>query len=96
MTRKTVQARVSSELKKDSEAVFKSLGLNTSEAIRLFLKKTVAAGGLPFESQKDKSNPRPRPAMEAAEKPERPLPVMDSKHLLSDTGDEIEDFCFGK
>lgn len=45
----TVQARVTSELKADAEAVFNSMGLKTSDAIRLFLQQSVNIGGLPFQ-----------------------------------------------
>ncbi|MFO7682194.1 MAG: type II toxin-antitoxin system RelB/DinJ family antitoxin [Chloroflexota bacterium] len=49
MTNTTVQARISSELKQESEAVFSAIGLTTAEAIRLFLQQTVNSGGLPFQ-----------------------------------------------
>jgi DNA-damage-inducible protein J len=35
-------------LKKDAEAVFAELGLNTAEAIRLFLSQVRLRKGLPF------------------------------------------------
>ena len=49
MSKVTVQATVSPELKKQAEAVFAALGLSTADAIRLFLQQTVNAGGLPFQ-----------------------------------------------
>ena len=49
MSNTTVQARISSELKQESEAVFSAIGLSTAEAIRLFLQQTVNSGGLPFQ-----------------------------------------------
>jgi DNA-damage-inducible protein J len=49
MPNSTVQARISSELKQESEAVFTAIGLTTAEAIRLFLQQTVNSGGLPFQ-----------------------------------------------
>lgn len=48
-TNDTVQARVSTELKAQAEAVFASMGLKTSDAIRLFLQQSVNTGGLPFQ-----------------------------------------------
>tara|TARA_R110002072_G_scaffold46465_2_gene128530 strand:+ start:891 stop:1154 length:264 start_codon:yes stop_codon:yes gene_type:complete len=45
----TVQARVTHELKTEAEAVFNSMGLKTSDAIRLFLQQSVNIGGLPFQ-----------------------------------------------
>lgn len=44
----TVQARVSSELKQEAEAVFSAIGMSTAEAIRVFLQQAVNSGGLPF------------------------------------------------
>ncbi len=48
-TNDTVQARVSTELKAQAEAIFASMGLKTSDAIRLFLQQSVNSGGLPFQ-----------------------------------------------
>ncbi len=45
----TVRARVNSELKADVEKIFKSLGINTSQAINMFLKRVKAENGIPFE-----------------------------------------------
>jgi DNA-damage-inducible protein J len=44
-----VRARVSSALKEDTEKVFDSLGLTTTEAIRMFLAQVRLRGGLPFD-----------------------------------------------
>ena len=43
-----VRARIDPNLKADAEAVFKELGLNTTEAIRLFLSQVRIRRGLPF------------------------------------------------
>lgn len=43
-----VRARVSQELKEDSEEVFRELGITTTEAIRMFLSQVKIHGGLPF------------------------------------------------
>ncbi len=45
----TVRARVDETLKFNAEAILKELGLNTSQAITIFLKKVVAEHGIPFE-----------------------------------------------
>ncbi|MGV7222034.1 MAG: type II toxin-antitoxin system RelB/DinJ family antitoxin [Nitrospinales bacterium] len=55
MPNETIQIRVSRELKEESEAVFKSIGLKTSEAIRLFLQQSINNGGLPFQPMAAKS-----------------------------------------
>jgi DNA-damage-inducible protein J len=43
-----VRARVHSDLKEDAEKVFEKLGINTTEAIRMFLSQVRLRGGLPF------------------------------------------------
>jgi DNA-damage-inducible protein J len=48
MSDTVVRARVDPSLKKDAEAVFAELGLNTTEAIRLFLSQVRLRRGLPF------------------------------------------------
>ncbi len=44
----TVRARVDARLKKESEDVLESLGLTTTEAIRIFLQQVRLRRGLPF------------------------------------------------
>jgi len=43
-----VRARVDSKLKADAEAIFCTLGINTTEAIRMFLSQVRLRRGLPF------------------------------------------------
>ncbi|MDK9694753.1 MAG: type II toxin-antitoxin system RelB/DinJ family antitoxin [Sulfurimonas sp.] len=45
----TVRARIDSNLKSEVEAIFHELGLTTSQAITLFLKKVKIEKGIPFE-----------------------------------------------
>ena len=45
----TVRARVDSGLKNEVEVIFHELGLSTSQAITLFLKKVKMERGIPFE-----------------------------------------------
>ena len=45
----TVRARVDSDLKQEAEAIFKKLGLNTSQAIVMFLNMVKLNNGIPFE-----------------------------------------------
>lgn len=44
-----IRSRVEPELKDEAQAVLGRVGLNISDAIRLFLRQVVAARGLPFE-----------------------------------------------
>jgi len=48
MKEAVVRARVDSRLKSDAEAVFGTLGINTTEAIRMFLSQVRLRRGLPF------------------------------------------------
>jgi DNA-damage-inducible protein J len=48
MKEAVVRARVQSDLKQDAEKVFEQLGINTTEAIRMFLSQVRLRGGLPF------------------------------------------------
>lgn len=43
-----VRARVQPDLKADAERIFEKLGINTAEAIRMFLSQVRLRGGLPF------------------------------------------------
>lgn len=60
----TIRARVEPELKREAEAVLKSLGLNASEAITLFYRQIALRRGLPFEVKLP--NETTRAAMRAA------------------------------
>lgn len=42
-------ARLNPEVKKEAEAIFKELGLSTSEAINVFFNQVRLRKGLPFE-----------------------------------------------
>ncbi len=44
----TVQTRVSEDLKIRADALFKEMGLTTTDAVRMFLTQCIHQGGLPF------------------------------------------------
>lgn len=44
-----IRSRIEPELKDEAQAVLGRVGLNISDAIRLFLRQVVATRGLPFE-----------------------------------------------
>lgn len=51
------QSRVPAELVKSTDAIFTRLGMNRSQAIRLFLVAVENHGGMPFELKvKEKTN----------------------------------------
>ena len=45
---KTIQVRVDDDLKDSADYLFSSLGMDTSTAIRIFLKASLEVGGIPF------------------------------------------------
>ena len=49
MSTATLQIRVEDNLKEQATALFERLGLDLPTAIRIFLKKSVAENGVPFE-----------------------------------------------
>jgi len=50
-----LQIRVDEELKNQANAVFNELGIDLSTAVRMFLKKSVLMGGIPFDTRIDQS-----------------------------------------
>lgn len=49
-----IQARVDTELKNEASELFESLGLDMTTAIKVFLKKCLQEGGIPFEIRNNK------------------------------------------
>ncbi|MBD5461070.1 MAG: type II toxin-antitoxin system RelB/DinJ family antitoxin [Lachnospiraceae bacterium] len=50
----TLQIRIDDMLKKQADALFSSLGLDTSTAIRIFLNAAIENSGIPFSVQHKK------------------------------------------
>ena len=50
-----IQVRVDEETKIAANALFEALGMDMSTAIRSFLKRAVAVGGMPFELKVDEA-----------------------------------------
>ena len=48
-----VQVKVDTETKTDVTSIYESLGLDLPTAVRIFFKKSIAVGGLPFELRND-------------------------------------------
>ncbi len=48
-----LQIRVDEELKNQANAIYNELGIDLSTAVRMFLKKSVLEGGIPFETKVD-------------------------------------------
>lgn len=50
-----LQIRVDEELKNQANAVYNEIGIDLSTAVRMFLKKSVLEGGIPFDTKIDQS-----------------------------------------
>ncbi len=53
-----VQVKVDAETKNDVTNLYESLGLDLPTAVRIFFKKSLAVGGLPFDLRNDISSER--------------------------------------
>lgn len=67
MANVTVQARISPDLKIQAENILTSIGLSTSDAIRVFLQQVVNSGGLPFQPISKRPNAETLAAMSELE-----------------------------
>lgn len=45
----TLSIKMDSDIKKQSESLYNALGLNLTTAINVFLRKSIQAGGFPFD-----------------------------------------------
>ncbi len=50
-----LQVRIDDELKTQAAMVYDQLGLDLSSAVRMFLKKSVAVNGIPFDVRNESS-----------------------------------------
>jgi len=55
-----VQIRVEPTLKQKADALFRSIGLDTTTAIRLFFMQSLLRGTIPFEIMSDNNEAVPR------------------------------------
>lgn len=68
MAASVVQIRMDSELRDSASKTFEELGLDLPTAIRIFLKKSVAVRGLPFDVRYEVPNEETRRAIENVER----------------------------
>ena len=52
----TLNIRIEPELKKEADETLNELGMNTAEAVTVFLKQVVLTDSIPFKIQKPKLN----------------------------------------
>ena len=55
MAGSVVQVRIDEKLKKEVSKVYENLGLDLSSAVRMFFKRSVQVGGIPFSVSNEKS-----------------------------------------
>ena len=48
-----LQVRVDDELKNQATAIFEEMGMDLSTAVRMFLKRSIIEGGIPFATRYD-------------------------------------------
>lgn len=78
-----VQIKVETKTKEDVSRIYENLGLDLPTAIRIFLKKSIAVGGLPFELREDNSRwdvyEKARKSIQANNVPELSLEEINSE-----------------
>lgn len=62
----TINMRVNQQVKSEAEGIFSSLGMTLTEAINVFLHKSVMEGGLPFDVRQPRYNAETEAAMREA------------------------------
>lgn len=62
----TINMRVNPKVKNEAETIFASLGMTLTEAINVFLHKSVMEGGLPFDVRQPRYNKETEDAMREA------------------------------
>ena len=68
MPTKNFSVRLDSDLKKQAEAIYGELGISLTTAINVFLRRSVAVGGFPFDVRLDKPNKETILALQEADR----------------------------
>lgn len=58
-----LQIRIDEDLKNQATALYESMGIDLSTAVRMFLKKSVAVQGVPFELRNEQKKAEARAAI---------------------------------
>ena len=61
-----INMRVEPEVKSQAESLFSSLGLTLTDAINIFLHKSIDEGGIPFDVRRSRLSARTEDAMAEA------------------------------
>lgn len=90
-TSTNVTIRMDSDVKRECEGIYGALGMNLSTAINVFLRKSIRAGGFPFDVRLDD---RPnRETMAALLEADRIVKDPDTKryHSVKELFSDLED-----
>jgi DNA-damage-inducible protein J len=63
MANSLISVRIDPETKSQAEKLYSELGMTMSEAIKVFLKRSIVYGGIPFDLRLDKPNAETMQAM---------------------------------
>ncbi len=61
-----INVRIGPETKSNAEKLFSSFGITVTDAINIFLRKSIKEGGLPFEMKQPRYNAETEAAMNEA------------------------------
>ena len=90
----TINVRIDPDTKSDAEKLFSYFGMSISEAITIFLYKSIMEGGLPFDVKQPRFNKETEAAMQEARsimKGELPAKRYSSaKELFAELDAEVE------
>lgn len=62
----TINIRIEPEIKADVEKLFSSFGITVSDAVNIFLRKSLMEGGLPFDVKQPRYNAETEMAIQEA------------------------------
>lgn len=62
----TINMRVNPQVKSEAESLYASFGMTLTEAINVFLHKSILVGGLPFDVRQPRYNAETEAAMREA------------------------------
>lgn len=62
----TINMRVAPEVKSQAESLFATFGMTLTEAVNIFLHKSIMEGGLPFDVRQPRYNAATEAAMQEA------------------------------
>ena len=82
-----LQVRIDDELKNKASTLFNEMGLDISTAVRIFLIKCLAVGGLPFEMNISKASVKAFVALESMG--QRSKELGNDKMTLDEINEEI-------